>query len=115
MLIVAIVALVVVGPKDLPRLMRIAGQWMAKARAMAGELRSGFDELARQAELDELRKEIATLHTERPFAAPDRSVRRETEASEPQPQRPSAVAAEQAYAGHIEPRRIPTGAGPLPI
>ncbi|HEY4941190.1 MAG TPA: Sec-independent protein translocase protein TatB [Rhizomicrobium sp.] len=67
-LILLIVALVVVGPKDLPRLMRIVGQWMGKARAMADEFRKSFDEMARQSELDELRKEIENLRNERPLA-----------------------------------------------
>src|SRR3954452_9236163 len=67
-LIVLVVALVVVGPKDLPRLMRTLGRWMAKARAMADQFRKSFDEMSRQAELDELRKEIAALRNERPFA-----------------------------------------------
>lgn len=64
-LIVLIVALAVVGPKDLPRLMRIIGQWVAKARQMAGMFRANFNEIARQAELDELRKEIQNLHVDR--------------------------------------------------
>jgi sec-independent protein translocase protein TatB len=67
-LILLIVALVVVGPKDLPRLMRIVGQWTGKARAMANEFRKSFDDMARQSELDELRKEIEGLRTARPFA-----------------------------------------------
>ena len=67
-LILLVVALVVVGPKDLPRLMRTAGQWAGKARAMAGEFRRSFDEMARQSELDELRKEIESLRSERPLA-----------------------------------------------
>jgi len=67
-LILLIVALVVVGPKDLPRLMRIVGQWMAKARRMADEFRKSFDDMARQSELDELRKEIESLRAERPLA-----------------------------------------------
>src|ERR1041385_7390153 len=67
-LIVLVVALVVVGPKDLPRLMRIIGRWLAKARAMADQFRKSFDEMARQAELDELRAEIDALRRERPFA-----------------------------------------------
>lgn len=61
-LLVLIVALVVVGPKDLPKLMRTMGQWTAKARQMAGALRANFDELSRQAELDELRREVQALH-----------------------------------------------------
>ena len=67
-LILLIVALVVVGPKDLPRLMRILGQWMSKARRMADEFRKSFDDMARQSELDELRKEIENLRSERPLA-----------------------------------------------
>lgn len=67
-LIFLIVALVVVGPKDLPRLMRIIGQWMGKARAMADQFKRSFDDMARQAELDELRKEIESLKNERPLA-----------------------------------------------
>src|ERR1700753_146141 len=57
-LIVLIVALVVIGPKDLPRFMHMAGRWMGKARGMADQFRKSFDEMARQTELDELRKEI---------------------------------------------------------
>jgi sec-independent protein translocase protein TatB len=66
--ILLIVGLVVIGPKDLPRLMRIIGQWMGKARQMANEFRRSFDDMARQAELDELRKEIESLRNERPLA-----------------------------------------------
>jgi sec-independent protein translocase protein TatB len=67
-LIVLIVALVVVGPKDLPRLMHVIGRWMAKARAMADQFKKSFDEMSRQAELDELRAEIQALRNEQPFA-----------------------------------------------
>ena len=62
------VALVVVGPKDLPRLMNMAGKWAGKARAMANEFRKSFDEMARQAELDELRKEIEDLKKNNPIS-----------------------------------------------
>jgi sec-independent protein translocase protein TatB len=73
-LIVLVVALVVVGPKDLPRLMRIVGRWVAKARAMADQFRKSFDEMARQAELDELRTEIEALRRDRPFAAMEQAL-----------------------------------------
>jgi len=61
LLIAAIVALIVVGPKDLPVLLRKFGQFMAKLRGMAAEFRASFDEMARQSELDELRKEVEAL------------------------------------------------------
>lgn len=54
--IIAVVALVVIGPKDLPKVLRTVGQWTAKARSMAREFQSGIDDMVREAELDELRK-----------------------------------------------------------
>ena len=60
-LVIGLLALIVVGPKDLPLMMRKVGQFLARARAMASEFRSSFDEMARQAELDELRKEVEAL------------------------------------------------------
>jgi len=60
-LVAAIVALIVVGPKDLPILLRKFGQFMAKVRSMAAEFRASFDEMARQSELDELRKEVEAM------------------------------------------------------
>jgi len=60
-IILGILALVVVGPKDLPLLFRKLGRWTAKLRGMAQEFRTGFDELARQAELDELKREVDAL------------------------------------------------------
>jgi sec-independent protein translocase protein TatB len=60
-LVIAVVALVVIGPKDLPVMMRRLGQYMAKLRGMANEFRASFDEMARQSELDELRKEVEAM------------------------------------------------------
>jgi sec-independent protein translocase protein TatB len=67
-LIMLVVALVVVGPKDLPRLMNMAGKWAGKARAMATEFRKSFDEMARESELAELRKEIDNLKKNNPVS-----------------------------------------------
>ncbi|WP_419815507.1 Sec-independent protein translocase protein TatB [Glacieibacterium sp.] len=55
--VIAIVALVVIGPKDLPRVMRIVGQWVGKGRAMSRHVRAGFDTMMREAELDEMQKQ----------------------------------------------------------
>ena len=73
-LLFLIITLVVVGPKDLPKMMRIAGQWMGRARAMANQLRKSFDEMARQSELDELRAEISALRQDRPLAGVEQSL-----------------------------------------
>lgn len=66
-LLLAIVALIVVGPEDLPLMMRKLGQWVGKMRAMAREFQSAFDDIAKQAELDELRKEIEDLKRDNAF------------------------------------------------
>jgi sec-independent protein translocase protein TatB len=60
-MILGAVALIVVGPKDLPILMRKVGQFVARMRAMAAEFRASFDEIARQSELDELRREVEAM------------------------------------------------------
>ena len=57
LLLVVVVALVVIGPKDLPKAMRFVGKWMAKARGMARHFRSGLDTMMREAELEELEKQ----------------------------------------------------------
>ncbi len=62
-LIIAVVALIVVGPERLPAMLRQLGKWVAQMRRMANEFRSSFDEMARQSELDELRKEVEALRT----------------------------------------------------
>src|SRR5579863_6411876 len=62
--VILIVALVVVGPKDLPKLMRAAGQWTGRARAMADQFRRSFDDMARQSELEELRAEVNKLKSD---------------------------------------------------
>src|SRR3546814_9809235 len=63
LLVIAVVALIGVGPKDLPMLLRKLGQFMAKLRGMASEFRASFDEMARQSELDELRKEVEAMRS----------------------------------------------------
>jgi sec-independent protein translocase protein TatB len=55
-LVVAIVALVVIGPKDLPNVMRTVGHWVGRARGMARHFRSGIDTMMREAELEEMEK-----------------------------------------------------------
>jgi len=56
--LIAAVALIVIGPKDLPRVMRNIGQWTRRARTMAAEFQRNLDDMMREAELDEIRKEV---------------------------------------------------------
>jgi sec-independent protein translocase protein TatB len=56
LLLTVIVAIVVIGPKDLPRALRLAGGWIGKVRRISGHFRSGIEEMIRQAELEEMEK-----------------------------------------------------------
>lgn len=56
LLLVVMVALVVIGPKDLPKAMRFVGKWVGKARGMARHFRAGLDTMMREAELEDLEK-----------------------------------------------------------
>ncbi|GGB18073.1 sec-independent protein translocase protein TatB [Sphingomonas metalli] len=58
-LLVAIVALVVIGPKDLPKALRVVGYWVGKARGVSRQFRAGFDQMVREAELEEMEKRWA--------------------------------------------------------
>ena len=57
LLIIALVALVVIGPKDLPRVMRTIGNFVGRARGMARHFRSGFDNMIREVELEDMEKQ----------------------------------------------------------
>lgn len=61
MAMIAIVAVIILGPKELPRTMRTAGQWMRKARMLAGDFQKHLDDMVREADLDDLKKEAEKL------------------------------------------------------
>ncbi len=63
MLVIAIVMIVVVGPKDLPRMLRTFGKTTAKLRAMAGDFQKQFNEALREAELEDLKKSVDELRS----------------------------------------------------
>jgi len=54
--VIAVVALIAIGPKELPGVLRMVGQWVAKARKMAGEFQGQFQEAMREAEMADLKK-----------------------------------------------------------
>src|SRR5436190_21299925 len=56
LVVIAVVALVAIGPKELPGVLRTVGQWMGKARKLAGEFQGQFREAMREAEMAELKK-----------------------------------------------------------
>ncbi len=61
MLVLALLAIIVVGPKDLPKLMRSLGGFMAKIRSLGQEFKSAFDEMGEATDMAELRREIEEL------------------------------------------------------
>lgn len=65
-ILLAVLALVVVGPKDLPKLMHGLGKAVGQMRRMADEFRGAFDQMAREAEVEELRAEIENLKSQNP-------------------------------------------------
>ncbi|MGX6647377.1 Sec-independent protein translocase protein TatB [Maricaulaceae bacterium MS644] len=68
LLVIAIIALVVVGPKDLPLMVRRLGRFVGKMRGLAREFQNSFDELGREAELAELKKEVEALKKANPLS-----------------------------------------------
>ena len=58
LMLIGIVALVFIGPKDLPKALRIAGFWVRKARTLSREFQSSVEQMVREAELDEMRQEL---------------------------------------------------------
>src|SRR6267154_695520 len=58
LLLIGVVALVFIGPKDLPRALRVAGYWVRRARTLSREFQSSIDQMIRDAELDEIRQDL---------------------------------------------------------
>jgi sec-independent protein translocase protein TatB len=56
LVVIAVVALIAIGPKELPGVLRMVGQWMGKARKMAAEFQGQFQEAMREAEMADLKK-----------------------------------------------------------
>jgi sec-independent protein translocase protein TatB len=58
LLLIGVVALVFIGPKDLPKALRVAGFWFRKARTLSREFQTSVEQMIREAELDEMRQEL---------------------------------------------------------
>ena len=59
--IIAMIALIVIGPKDLPKVLKTIGQWVGKARALTREFQKGVEDVIKEAELDEVRDQITAV------------------------------------------------------
>lgn len=74
MAVVAVIALIIIGPKDLPRIMRWVGGWAGKARGMARQFQRSIEDMAREAELDEVKKSVDSVSKFNPTQELDKSI-----------------------------------------
>ena len=96
LLVIVIVAVLVIGPKDLPLAMRTAGRWIAKVRRVSGHFRTGLEPMIREAEMEEMEKKWAEqnrkIMAEHPADAPP-----EMEPTGAYPAKAAARAEERAH------------------
>jgi sec-independent protein translocase protein TatB len=116
LMLVVVVALVVIGPKDLPKAMRFVGKWVGKARAMARHFRSGLDTMMREAELEELEKKWRDQNDAimREFPRVDGDTPPMTPLTNASPEQSSEEADQAAAATKPETHEVPPRDGPLP-
>src|SRR3984893_7583889 len=114
LLLIGVVALVFIGPKELPTVLRTLGQWMAKLRRMATEFQNQFHEAMREAEMSDLKKTVDDLTTTAHSYAnfdPVSEVRRELDSTQQQIE--SALAAKPPVDASSPPAGAET-ASPVP-
>ncbi|APE27052.1 Sec-independent protein translocase protein TatB [Aurantiacibacter gangjinensis] len=80
LLLIAIVAILVIGPKDMPLAFRTAGRWIGKVRRMSGQFRAGLDNIVREAEMDDMEKKWKAQNEKIMRENPDAEVREMTPA-----------------------------------
>lgn len=118
LLLIGIVALVVIGPKDLPKVLRGLGAMMSKVRAMASEFQGQFQDAMREAELADLKKEAEKLASSATDAIqnPMQSIQNSIEQpAQPQPAPPAATDAEVNAAIPAPSQAEPLNIQPAPI
>jgi sec-independent protein translocase protein TatB len=79
-LLIGIVALIVIGPKELPGVLRTLGQWTRKVRSMAGDFQNQFQEAMREAEMADLKKQVDDMAHDLKDFDPLKEVRTDVEA-----------------------------------
>src|SRR6266566_1301392 len=118
LLIIGVVALIAIGPKELPGVLRTLGQWMSKLRRMASEFQSQFHEAMREAEMADLKKQVDDMTSQAQSYAnfdPVGEVRRELESTQQQiesamAEKPMAETASPPVVA--QPNTSPAGAEP---
>lgn len=105
LLVLVIVAIVVIGPKDLPLALRTAGQWVAKMRRVSNHFRSGIETMIREAEMEEM---------ERKWKEQNERIMRETAAQEAAAAAASGQTPADASDQNDPPAADPVMIGPMP-
>ena len=113
LLLIGIVALIAIGPKELPGALRTLGQWMGKLRRMASEFQGQFQEAMREAELADLKKQVDEMTTQAQSYAnfdPVGEVRKEFESTQQQIESAMAGQAPAATETGVSSTAAPVGA-----
>jgi len=115
LVVIAIVALVVIGPKELPTVLRTMSQWMTKIRRMAAEFQGQFQEAMREAELADLKKQVDSMsdftRDLTPSANPLETARREIESAfEDKPATPAPAGEAPTATAELPPSAFADGA-----
>jgi sec-independent protein translocase protein TatB len=115
LLLIGVVALVVIGPKELPTVLRTLGQWMAKLRRMATEFQNQFHEAMREAEVADLKKQVEDMTSQAQGYAnfdPIGDVRRELESTQHQIEQAMTATPPAASPSSSDPTATPAIAPP---
>jgi sec-independent protein translocase protein TatB len=115
LLLIGVVALLVIGPKELPVVLRTLGQWMNKLRRMASEFQSQFQEAMREAELTDLKKQVDDMTSQAQSYAsfdPVAEVRRELDSTQQQIESAMADKPAETAPVAVEPNAAPAGTEP---
>jgi sec-independent protein translocase protein TatB len=115
-LLIGVVALIVIGPKELPAVMRTMGQWTRKVRGMATEFQNQFQEAMREAEMSDLKKQVDDMARDVKDIDPLKGVREDIESAGKDVERSLGSTAEQPAlpAADSEPAMTETAAEPAP-
>jgi sec-independent protein translocase protein TatB len=116
LLIIGVVALIAIGPKELPGVLRTLGQWMSKLRRMASEFQSQFHEAMREAEMADLKKQVDDMTSQAQSYAsfdPVTEVRRELDSTQQQIESAMGDKPTEASLVAAEPSAAPAGAAPV--
>jgi sec-independent protein translocase protein TatB len=115
LLLIGVVALLVIGPKELPTVFRTLGQWTNKLRRMASEFQSQFHEAMREAEMTDLKKQVDDMTSQAQSYAsfdPVAEVRRELDSTQQQIESAMGDKPTQASPAAAEPGDAPAGTAP---